>query len=541
MSNTPNLGFESEPQNTSLTPSHWADVVANRVIREKGDLECYTIASGISPSGYVHFGNFREVMTQELVARGLQKLGKQVRFIYSWDEFDHLRKIPRNVPNSEELAKYLYYPLVDVPDPWKENISYAERFEKLFEAEIAQLGIKPEFIYQASKYRSGTYKEDIVTALKSAQTIREILNKYRTTPLDDNWLPISIYCRKNGDDQVNEITWDGNLLVSYTHRTGYKDTLNLANLEDLALIKLPWRVDWPMRWAKENVSFESAGKDHSSEGSSYDTGKIIIKDVWNKSAPTYMEYGFVGLKGKGGKMSSSSGENITLSTLLEVYEPHIIRWIYASYKPNVDFSIGLDEDVIRTYEDFDRQERIAYGFEEANEKKKANVKKIYELSSITFEAPEYMAYQPSFRHLTVNLQLADKDVKICSKYYIDHLKTEYDEKKFYLRAQCALNWLAKYAPQEYLFSININRKDMELSDKELLFLKQLKEILNNEWETFTTDIILHDTIYKVIHSLELPPNEAFKIMYQALISKDKGPRLASFILNIGKDRVLSLI
>ena len=65
---------------------HWADQIAEKVIREKGDKESYTVASGITPSGVVHFGNFREVITVDLVARALMQKGKKVRFIYSWDD-----------------------------------------------------------------------------------------------------------------------------------------------------------------------------------------------------------------------------------------------------------------------------------------------------------------------------------------------------------------------------------------------------------------------------------------------------------------------
>ena len=45
----------SEIQNQS---TQWADIMADKIIREKGDKELYTCASGITPSGTVHIGNF---------------------------------------------------------------------------------------------------------------------------------------------------------------------------------------------------------------------------------------------------------------------------------------------------------------------------------------------------------------------------------------------------------------------------------------------------------------------------------------------------
>ena len=70
----------SDTQNQSM---HWADIMADRIIREKGEKERYTCASGITPSGTVHIGNFREIITVELVVRALRERGKNVRFIYS--------------------------------------------------------------------------------------------------------------------------------------------------------------------------------------------------------------------------------------------------------------------------------------------------------------------------------------------------------------------------------------------------------------------------------------------------------------------------
>ena len=78
---------------------HWADITADRIIRQKGEKDQYVLASGITPSGVVHFGNFRETITVDLVARALRKRGKNVRFIFSWDDYDTFRKIPKNLPN----------------------------------------------------------------------------------------------------------------------------------------------------------------------------------------------------------------------------------------------------------------------------------------------------------------------------------------------------------------------------------------------------------------------------------------------------------
>ncbi|MBR5927173.1 MAG: hypothetical protein IKZ79_01840, partial [Spirochaetia bacterium] len=91
---------------------HWADITADKIIRERKQFlndkkTKYVCASGITPSGTVHIGNFREIISVELVVRALRQKGADVRFIYSWDDYDVFRKVPKNMPKQEELEKYL--------------------------------------------------------------------------------------------------------------------------------------------------------------------------------------------------------------------------------------------------------------------------------------------------------------------------------------------------------------------------------------------------------------------------------------------------
>ena len=80
---------------------HWADAFARRIIGLKGDKEKYVCAAGITPSGTIHIGNFREIITVELIVRALRSAGKNVRFIYSWDDYDVFRKVPVNMPDQD--------------------------------------------------------------------------------------------------------------------------------------------------------------------------------------------------------------------------------------------------------------------------------------------------------------------------------------------------------------------------------------------------------------------------------------------------------
>ena len=134
---------------------HWADQFAQNIIREKGKKKRYTVASGITPSGTIHIGNFREIITVDLISRALKDAGKQVRFIYSWDDYDVFRKVPKGMPKPELLEKNLRKPIVNTPDTYGCHGSYAEHNQKAVEESIPKVGIKPEFIYQNKKYQNG--------------------------------------------------------------------------------------------------------------------------------------------------------------------------------------------------------------------------------------------------------------------------------------------------------------------------------------------------------------------------------------------------
>ena len=146
--------------------AHWADIMADKIIREKGDKELYTCASGITPSGTVHIGNFREIITVELVVRCLRERGKNVRFIYSWDDYDVFRKVPKNMPQKELLETYLRKPITLVPDTKNRAENYARGNEIDVEKILPTVGVYPEYLYQAERYRTNKYATDIRTALE---------------------------------------------------------------------------------------------------------------------------------------------------------------------------------------------------------------------------------------------------------------------------------------------------------------------------------------------------------------------------------------
>lgn len=520
-----------------LSP-HWADIAALRVVKERGDKDRYVVASGITPSGTVHIGNFREVLTVDLVARALKSLNKKVHFIYSWDNFDTFRKVPKNLPDQDAFKPYLRQAIARIPDPWGVEKSYAQGRIAAFESELKRVGIAPNFIYQEKEYGSGRYAKDIRFALENKDKIREILDRFRKEPLPENWIPTSIYCAQCNKDTIEKEEYRGEWDYYYKcNNCGKEETVDIRKTPNL---KLAWRTDWPMRWHFEKVDFEPGGKDHSSDGGSHDTGELIIKEVWNDKAPSYLQYDFVMIKGGAGKMSSSSGELYTLSQVLDVYEPMVVRWIFASQRPNHDFSIAFDEDVIKCYEEFDKCEDIAYSAPDSSDKWPL-IRRIVELSSMTPLAT-HPPKRPKFRTLCNRIQLCGGDVdRTFERYYAKEFSAE-DKVHFMERAVRAQYWLEHYAPEEFRYKLRAKKEDLQLNAQEAKVIQALRELLDEvDLETVEEKALTNLIWEKIIKGTGSDSKDAFQTIYRVLMNRDQGPRLPSFLKEIGKERLLELI
>ena len=516
--------------------SHWADQMAERIIREKGEKPLYTCASGITPSGTVHIGNFREIITVDLVVRALRERGKNVRFIYSWDDYDVFRKVPKNMKDPELLASYLRKPITLVPDTSGVAENYARANEVRVENILPTVGIYPEYIYQAARYRAGYYAEGIKRALEKKEEIKAILNEWRTEPLGDDWFPVSVFSSFTDKDNTKVTDWDGEYKITYTDLDENKsETIDIRSTPNT---KLPWRVDWPMRWAKEGVDFEPGGKDHLTEGGSYDTSKKVV-ELFGGTAPVSMRYDFIKLKGMGGKISSSGGEVADLYDVLEIYTPEIVRYMFVGTRPNSEFAISFDLDVLKIYEDYDNCERIYFGFLDVKEQRKEKEKRIYELSQVDSDhIPTEPGYQAPFRHLCNLLLIHESNVDEALESISD--VTEGQKDRLRARLVCAKNWLEKYAPEEFKWSLATTTDPIEVKDNERQALKDLASYVNSYLDEMN-EKEFSTYIYKAAADNGIENADFFTLTYRALISKEKGPKLAGFIKTVGKEKILQIL
>jgi len=500
----------------------WAEAVAEQIIKDHPDEEVYTTAAGISPSGVVHFGNFRDIVTSHLVREALVARGKKARLLFSWDNFDRFRKVPANVDASFE--QYIGMPLTAIPDPLGELSSYAERFQLPFVEAMEKLGIEIEFRNQTEMYQSGAYDTQIFHALRERKAIADILLSFMTDKAKgekgidaenyrENYYPISVYSRFTGKDITKVQNYDGESTITYLCvETGKTDTVDLS-VDRIA--KLAWKPDWAMRWMYEGVHFEPGGHDHASPGGSYDTSSVISKEIFTYTAPVFVEYKFVGIQGLGSKMSGSKGNAVSPLDLLEIYEEDLLKSLYFSKSPNQSFELAFNTEIYRQYDEYDA--------------KHPEAKAIPFRQAVGFG--QIVQWQP------------EKLATILSS-----LNLEYSAASIERRLPLARNWLNKYNPDEVIkLRAEVNTEYVsKLSETEKTQIEKLRLELQNMPEATITD--LDALVYSIPKSDELSEAELkkaqrafFKNVYNLLIGKDAGPRLGTFLWAVDREVVLGLL
>lgn len=529
---------------TQDQPLFWSDQLAFGVTRKFQDQDEYVVASGISPSGIVHAGNFREIITTDFVAKSLKERGEKVRFIYSWDDYDRFRKVPANVP--DEWEQYIGLPLSKVPDPEGCHDSYAEHFESKLEEQLEDLHMDIDFIRQTEMFEKGEYAELIKQSMNKRQKIKEILDKYRREPLEEPYHPLRVYCKECEKDFTEITEYDGEYTVTYRCENCEEDYS--INFKEHDSVKPPWRVDWPMRWSYESVDFEPAGKEHSASGGSRDTANEIVREVYGMEPPVHQMYEFV--TKDGAKISSSSGENaFTIDTLKEIYSPAMIRFLFSNTKPSKSFEIPFQsEEVFQRYDKFDTVESAYFNPDEIeNDRKRKHWKRVYEMAVV--EIPEEQPVRVPFQHAAFIAQTVPEEEwetkAITSLKNTGHVPEDIDEKgieQVVQRLELAKNWARDYAPEEYVYSINTEVSESiveELSEDEKEAITLLADLLENG--EFKDSDDLDGEIFTVKEDSELGTGEFFTAAYKVILGREQGPRLSRLIMSIGQEDTAEIL
>ncbi|MCW2872602.1 lysine--tRNA ligase [Actinacidiphila oryziradicis] len=570
----------------STTEADWVSRFADEVIAEadrRAPGKPVVVASGLSPSGPIHLGNLREVMTPHLVADEIRRRGREVVHILSWDDYDRFRKVPAGIDPS--WAEHIGKPLTSVPAPaGSEYSSWAEHFKAPMIAALAELGIEYRGISQTEQYTAGAYREQILFAMRERAQIDAVLDRYRTKakpgakaapkqqqkPVDEaeieaaegsgaadeddgstggaGYFPYKPYCSVCDRDLTTVTAYDDETTeLTYSCVCGHQETVKLSEHNRG---KLVWKVDWPMRWAYEGVIFEPSGVDHSSPGSSFVVGGQIVREIFGGEQPIGPMYAFVGISGMA-KMSSSKGGVPIPADALEIMEAPLLRWLYARRRPNQSFKIAFDQEIQRLYDEWDALERkIADGSAQAADAA------AYSRATRTADrelprTPRPLSYRTLASVVDITTGDEQQTLRILRDLDPGNPVTSLDETRPRLdRAQA---WITTHVPADQRTRVR-DEPDTELlgslGEAERGSLRLLLEGLDDHWslDGLTAHVYAVPKIQaglpldaKPTPELKVAQRTFFALLYRLLVGRDTGPRLPTLLLAVGAERVRKLL
>ncbi|MFC0600697.1 lysine--tRNA ligase [Streptomyces palmae] len=582
------------PNVAQSTETDWVSRFADEVIAEaerRAPGKPIVCASGLSPSGPIHLGNLREVMTPHLVADEIRRRGHEVRHLISWDDYDRYRKVPAGVEGIDgSWAEHIGKPLTSVPAPAGSAYpNWAEHFKAAMVSALEELGVEFDGISQTAQYTSGVYREQILHAMKHRGKIDAILDQYRTKDkatgapkgkqqpkgkLDEadaaaaeaaaegsgaageddgsaggaGYYPYKPYCEVCERDLTTVTAYDDDTTeLSYTCVCGHSETVRLAEFNRG---KLVWKVDWPMRWAFEGVVFEPSGVDHSSPGSSFVVGGQIVREVFGGEQPIGPMYAFVGISGMA-KMSSSKGGVPTPADALEIMEAPLLRWLYARRRPNQSFKIAFDQEIQRLYDEWDSLERkVAEGTAQPADSA-AHSRAIRTASGELTRTPRPLPYRTLASVVDITTGHDEQTLRILGD--LDPANPVGSLAEVRPRLDKAERWITTQVPAEQRTRVR-EEPDTELlgslGETERESLRLLLDGLDEHWslEGLTTLVYGVPKIQaglaadaKPTPELKVAQRTFFALLYHLLVGRDTGPRLPTLLLAVGADRVRRLL
>ncbi|WP_092916239.1 lysine--tRNA ligase [Agrococcus baldri] len=567
----------------------WVSRLADDVIAEAARRGTVPVAaSGISPSGPIHLGNFREVMSPHLVVDEIQRRGLEAEHIFSWDDYDRFRKVPAGIEGVDETwSEHIGKPLTSVPaPPGSEHESWAAHFRSAAEASFAEAGIRYRGISQTEQYAAGAYTEQILHAMRHRREIDAILAQFRTLPAakdedeelqraldassgaaaeDDGsagvesggteYYPYKPYCTRCGKDLTTiEAYDDESTEMTYSCQCGHRETVLLREFRSG---KLVWKVDWPMRWAYERVVFEPSGVDHQSPGSSFQVG-LELAPVFGWQRPLGPMYAFVGFGGVA-KMSSSRGGAPVPADALAVMEAPVLRWLYARRRMNQSFDVAFGSELQRTYDEWDALLRKA----DAGTAGEAELAALERATSTAHETLPQTPRRVAYRTLAsiVDITFGDEAqvLRILGGLDAEDPITSLDPLR--PRLDRVEAWVATHMPDEEHTAVR-DAPDREALDalteterdgvRLLLDGGQGLPAIEEAW---TLDGLTHQVygVAKVQRGLEpgamvkgdkelsAAQRAFFALLYRLLVGRETGPRIPTLLLAIGRERVRELL
>jgi len=581
---------------------HWSVQIAKqgieRFLRYKSEgkikSDFITVRCASTPTGIYHIGHLNEIVRSYFIAKAIEVLGYKARVVFTTDDRDPQRGFPVAIVDKdgyiiefpEELRKefeekYNGYSVCAIPDPLKCHTTWAEHFLSVFLNEINRLGISDNIrleIYSPDQlYRTGEWDEGIKHTLENKEKIKEIYKDYKQHIREYAFAVICDKCGRIGTtivleydrekEQVKYVCGGRHLKKKTVEGCGYEGYTSIRNG------KMDWYVEWAWNWKYFETIIEPMGKDHWV--SSWKISPKFAREIFGWEEPIPLFYDYFTIDGK--KMSSSKGNVYNATEILRISEPEVLLYFYTK-RPDTERDISL-ENFHLLVDEFDKLEERVYKTLDLLERGEIEIKDLLDYKIVSerdlaeiddlvvyylinhgkirnkkpFRLPYYFAavigqviiprkylertdlpFYSAFNDDISNILERIRNI-IKNSYRID-LKSD-ELLNTFERCRKAGFWGIKYANDIYRIKIMEERIEIELNEEE-------KEVIRNIIEIIKSSNYDYNELQTKIHSIikeRMDPKVFYKKLYKIFIGKENGPKIASIILSIGKEKSIEIL
>ena len=517
----------------------WIDKLAFELLEREKQLgrstDLIRVESGLGASGIPHIGSLGDAVRAYGIKLALENFGYKSELIAYSDDLDGLRKIPYGLNvNAEDMGRVVSA----IDDPLcDEHDSYGEHMSSMLLEGLDELGIKYVHKTAHETYKNGILNEQIHRILVNRKRVGKLIEDITDQTKFNVVVPYAPVCDQCGkiyttesyeyiEDEKKVLYNCKDTMIGYDQYKldgcGHKGESDIT--KDLG--KLAWKVEFAARWQAFDIRFEAYGKDIMDSVKANDE---ISDKILEFHPPHHVRYEMFLDKG-GKKISKSLGNVVTSGKWLGYGTPEsILLLLYKRIKGARE--VGF-EDIPALMNEYNELEDIYFGKTKVdNEAKLVKSKGLYEYVNL-LNPPKNPSPHVNYRLL----------VELCKIFKDDRLKHVGSKLIDYGTIKEVNSYI------ENLIVIAGNYSDdfeetkipdtkLEIDDSSKDALKQLVKLLEENVEMED----LQNSIYSIAKENQVQPKDFFKILYQIILSTNRGPKIGPFIEDIGKKKVADII
>jgi lysyl-tRNA synthetase, class I len=524
---------ESPPGNTvaaELWPREEARRLAERVAAYE-PARSVIFQSGFGPSGLPHLGTMAEILRPSFVRKAFHLLepSRPSRLTVFIDDLDGLRKVPENVPNREDVARYLGVPVSKIPDPFGCCASFADHMLGQLGGFLAPVEVEYELARASEMYSSGRFDDGLKLILDKHAEIIAIIAPTLREENRAGWSPFMPICPNCGQVVERAVTayHPDRASIEFTCEKSAGGTSGCGFSGEQSVLggkaKVQWKVDWALRWYVLKVDYELYGKDLTD--SARLSGQILR--VMGAQPPLGFPFEMF-LDEEGRKVSKSVGRGVTVDQWTR-YAPIEVLKMFLLLNPRRARKLFLEAipqyvdeylDALRAYaaaSDEQRRESVLEFVIQSTTPTRFN-------STLTFGL---------MMNAVAALGSSDRDFiwNYIVRYDASIAGDPETEKMGRALMECALNFYRDF--------IEPTKKIYTPSDAERAQLKTLAVYLRENQNASAEEI--EKKIYDLGRENYDKPGKIFPLLYRSILGQERGPRLGAFIRLATPARIVELL